>query len=178
MTCPVASTAREVRVGVLTISDRAAQGIYADESGTLLRQQVAERLGWTVAQYRVVPDEPEAIQETLRAWCDEEGLDLILTTGGTGLSPRDLTPEATRPLLEREAPGIAEALRFYGLQRTPFSMLSRGVAGLRGRTLIINLPGSPGAVQDAMDVLAPVLPHALALARGETGPEAAHTLRA
>jgi molybdopterin adenylyltransferase len=174
----VASTEQPVRVGILTISDRAAQGIYADESGALLRQQVAERLGWTVARYRVVPDEVEAIQQTLRAWCDEEGVDLILTTGGTGLGPRDLTPEATRPLLEREAPGIAEALRFYGLQRTPFAMLSRGVAGIRGRTLIINLPGSPRAVQEAMEVLAPVLPHALAMARGESGPAAAHTLRA
>ena len=164
----MASTGQPVRVGILTISDRAAQGIYADESGALLRQQVAERLGWTVARYRVVPDEVEAIQQTLRAWCDEEGLDLILTTGGTGLGPRDLTPEATRPLLEREAPGIAEALRFYGLQRTPFAMLSRGVAGIRGRTLIINLPGSPKAALENLETVAPALPHGLALLREET----------
>jgi len=167
-----------IRVGILTVSDRAAQGIYPDESGAVLRQRIVEQLGWTVARYAVVPDEVEAIRRTLRAWCDEEGLDLILTTGGTGLGPRDLTPEATRPLLEREAPGIAEALRAHGLQRTPFAMLSRGVAGVRGRTLIINLPGSPRAVGEAMDLLGQVLPHALAMVRGESGPAADHTRRA
>mgnify|MGYP001774041826 CR=1 FL=1 len=166
-----------IRVGILTISDRAARGIYPDESGAILRERIVEQLGWTVAQYAVVPDEIEAIQRTLRAWCDGEGLDLILTTGGTGLGPRDLTPEATRPLLEREAPGIAEALRFYSLQHTPFAMLSRGVAGIRGRTLIINLPGSPRAVREAMEILGKVLPHALAILRGETGPAAAHSLQ-
>ncbi len=169
---------RTIRVGILTVSDRASQGIYPDESGAILRERIVEQMGWTVAQYAVVPDDPEAIQRTLRAWSDEEGLDLILTTGGTGLGPRDLTPEATRPLLEREAPGIAEALRFYSLQQTPFAMLSRGVAGVRGRTLIINLPGSPRAVREAMDILGKVLPHALAILRGETGPAAEHSLRA
>ncbi|WP_322800757.1 molybdopterin adenylyltransferase [Thermoflexus sp.] len=167
-----------VRVGILTISDRAARGIYPDESGALLRERIAEQMGWTVAQYAVIPDDMEAIQRILRSWCDEEGLDLILTTGGTGLSPRDLTPEATRPLLEREAPGIAEALRFYSLQQTPFAMLSRGVAGVRGRTLIINLPGSPRAVREAMEILGKVLPHAIAILRGETGPAAEHSFRA
>ena len=167
-----------VRVGILTISDRAAQGVYPDESGAILRQRVVEQMGWTVARYAVIPDDMEAIQRTLRAWCDEEGLDLILTTGGTGLGPRDLTPEATRPLLEREVPGIAEALRFYSLQQTPFAMLSRGIAGIRGRTLIINLPGSPRAVRDALDLLGRVLPHAIAILRGETGPAAEHFPRA
>ncbi|MCS6964164.1 MogA/MoaB family molybdenum cofactor biosynthesis protein [Thermoflexus sp.] len=167
-----------VRVGILTISDRAAHGIYPDESGAILRKRMVEEMGWTVAQYAVVPDEIEAIQRTLRAWCDEEGLDLILTTGGTGLGPRDLTPEATRPLLEREAPGIAEALRFHSLQHTPFAMLSRGIAGVRRRTLIINLPGSPRAVQEAMDLLGRVLPHAIAMLRGEAHPPTGHVLRA
>lgn len=167
-----------IRVGILTISDRAAQGIYPDESGAILRQRIAEQMGWTIAQYAVVPDEVETIQRTLRVWCDEEGLDLILTTGGTGLGPRDLTPEATRPLLEREAPGIAEALRLHSLQQTPFAMLSRGVAGVRRRTLIINLPGSPRAVREAMDLLGRVLPHAIAVLRGETGPAVDHTMRA
>ncbi len=169
---------RPIRVGVLTISDRVSRGIYPDESGALLRQRIVEQLGWAVAQYAVVPDDPEAIQRTLRAWCDEEGLDLILTTGGTGLGPRDHTPEATRPLLEREAPGIAEALRLHGLQHTPYAMLSRGVAGVRGRTLIINLPGNPRAVGEAMDLLGRVLPHAIATLRGETGPAAEHSPRA
>ncbi len=167
-----------IRVGILTISDRAAQGIYPDESGAILQQRIAEQMGWTIAQYAVVPDEVETIQRTLRVWCDEEGLDLILTTGGTGLGPRDLTPEATRPLLEREAPGIAEALRLHSLQQTPFAMLSRGVAGVRRRTLIINLPGSPRAVREAMDLLGRVLPHAIAVLRGETGPAVDHTMRA
>ncbi|MFN3928338.1 MAG: molybdenum cofactor biosynthesis protein B [Thermoflexus sp.] len=166
-----------IRVGILTVSDRAAQGVYPDDSGAILKQRIVEQIGGTVAQYAVVPDDIEAIQRILRVWCDEERLDLILTTGGTGLGPRDLTPEATRPLLEREAPGIAEALRFYSLQQTPFAMLSRGVAGVRGRTLIINLPGSPRAVREAMDLLGKVLPHAIAILRGETGPAAEHSLR-
>lgn len=167
-----------IRVGILTVSDRASQGVYPDESGEALRRWVAEQMGWTVARYAVVPDEIEAIQRILRTWCDEDRLDLILTTGGTGLSPRDRTPEATRSLLEREVPGIAEALRFHGLRSTPFAMLSRGVAGVRGRTLIINLPGSPRAVREAAELLGPVLPHAIALLRGETGPAADHSLRA
>ncbi|MDW8064332.1 MAG: MogA/MoaB family molybdenum cofactor biosynthesis protein [Anaerolineae bacterium] len=167
-----------IRVGILTVSDRVAQGIYPDESGMILHKRIVEQIGWTVTQYAVVPDEVEAIQRTLRTWCDEEGLDLILTTGGTGLSPRDLTPEATRSLLEREVPGIAEALRFYGLQQTPFAMLSRGIAGVRGKTLIINLPGSPRAVREGMDVLVRILPHAIALLRGEISSSVEHTHQA
>lgn len=169
---------KPIRVGILTVSDRAARGIYPDESGAALQEWVRAQPGWSVARYAVVPDDPEAIRQALQVWCDEEGLDLVLTTGGTGFGPRDLTPEATRPLLEREAPGIAEALRFYSLQHTPFAMLSRGVAGIRGRTLIINLPGSPRAVRESMAILAPVLPHAIALLRGESGPAAEHRQRA
>jgi molybdopterin adenylyltransferase len=111
----------------------------------------------------IIPDERELIEGTLREWSDEKGLNLILTTGGTGLAPRDITPEATRAVIDREAPGIAEAMRAASLQHTPFGMLSRGVAGTRRRTLIINLPGSPKAVKECLECILPVLPHAVNL---------------
>jgi len=115
----------------------------------------------------IVPDEPEQIQQALVHLADDLQVDVVLTTGGTGFTPRDHTPEATRAVLEREAPGLAEVLRWEGYRRTPQAVLSRGVAGLRGRTLIINLPGSPRAVREGMEVLAPILPHAVQMARGE-----------
>ena len=122
---------------------------------------MVQEAGGTVLRYLVLPDEAELLTETLRAWADAGDLDVLFTTGGTGLSPRDVTPEATLAVLHRETPGIAEALRVESLKKTPMAMLSRAVAGVRGRTLIINLPGSPKAVRECLEVLSPVLPHAL-----------------
>lgn len=160
-------------MGILTISDRGAAGAYEDRSGPLLRELITARTGWQVDRQEVIPDDLETIAATLRDWC-AAGLDLILTTGGTGFAPRDVTPEATRTVLERETPGIAEALRAESLKVTRHAMLSRGVAGIRGRTLIINLPGNPRAVRENMDVLLPVLPHALELLTGASTGEHGH----
>lgn len=162
------------RVGILTISDRAARGEYADESGPAAAAVLAERTTWQVARQAVVSDEQESIAQTLIDWA-AEGLDLILTSGGTGFAPRDVTPEATRAVIERDAPGIAEALRAESLRHTRHAILSRAVAGIRGTTLIINLPGSPKAVRESLDVLLPVLPHALDLLTGR--PESGQTHR-
>ncbi|MCX7851212.1 MAG: MogA/MoaB family molybdenum cofactor biosynthesis protein [Caldilineales bacterium] len=153
--------------GVLTVSDSASRGEGEDRSGPLLVELVQSLWPDRPCLRAVVPDEREAIAAQLRAWADEEDLALILTTGGTGLAPRDVTPEATRQVMDREAPGIAEAIRAAGLAVTPHAMLSRGVAGMRGRTLIVNLSGSPKAVREQFAVIAPVLPHALELLRPE-----------
>ncbi len=166
-----------MRVGILTISDRSARGERPDASGPLLAELVAGELGATGIRTEVIPDDLEVISSTLIAWCDGGELDLILTTGGTGLAPRDNTPEATRAVIEREAPGLAEAMRAAGLQKTPHAMLSRGICGIRGRTLIVNLPGSPRAAQENLAVILPVLPHAVELLKEEPGAEAGHTLR-
>ncbi len=153
-----------ITVGVLTISDSGATGARADTSGENIRSMVEQQLQEAVISAgAIIPDEREQIEAMLREWSDEKRLNLILTTGGTGLAPRDVTPEATKAVLEREAPGIAEAMRAVSLQHTPFGMLSRGMAGTRRRTLIINLPGSPKAVRECMEVILPVLPHAINL---------------
>jgi molybdopterin adenylyltransferase len=153
-----------ITVGVLTISDSGAIGARADTSGENIRAMVDQQLqGAVISAGAIIPDEREQIEATLREWSDEKGLNLILTIGGTGMAPRDVTPEATKAVLDREAPGIAEAMRAVSLQHTPFGMLSRGVAGTRRRTLIINLPGSPKAVKECMEVILPVLPHAINL---------------
>lgn len=155
-----------MRAGVVTVSDKGYAGQREDASGPLLAD-LLRQIGAEVIAQTIVPDDPEQIQRVLIHMADDVGLDVVLTTGGTGFTPRDHTPEATRAVLDREAPGLAELLRWEGYRRTPLAVLSRGVAGLRGRTLIVNLPGSPSAVQEGMKALAPVLPHAVKMARGE-----------
>lgn len=155
------------RVAILTVSDRSAEGLREDQSGAVAREMVVAGLAAEVVAYRVVPDERAEIEATLRGWADDRAADLILTTGGTGLAPRDITPEATRAVLEREVPGIPEAMRAASLAKTPFAMLSRMVAGTRGGTLIVNLPGSPKAVRENLEVLLPALPHALEKLMGD-----------
>jgi len=168
-----------IRVGILTVSDRTARREYDDQSGPVIAEIIeAELPGGVVVERAVVPDEVEAIQDMLRHWADDLRLDLILTTGGTGFAPRDRTPEATRPLLDREAPGLVVAMLVASLQVTPHAMLSRPVAGMRGRTLIVNLPGSPKAVRENLRTILPALPHGLELLRDLPGASDRHTHRA
>ena len=152
------------RAVVVTASNRAAAGVYADRSGQSLAAGLRE-LGLTVAEPVVLPDDRVQIAAALRE-AAEAGVDLIVTTGGTGCSPSDITPEATRDVVERDAPGLAEAIRAYGAPAVPTAVLSRGVAGLLGRTLIVNLPGSTGGVKDGLAVLGPLLPHLISQLRG------------
>jgi molybdenum cofactor synthesis domain-containing protein len=154
-----------LRVAILTVSDAGSRGERADSSGDAIAAWVAER-GFTLAARALVPDETTRIATTLAGWADGEVAELVLTTGGTGLTPRDVTPEATRAVLEREAPGIAEAMRGSVYPRFHRAALSRGVAGVRGRSLIVNLPGSPGGVRDGLAVLDDLVEHAVQLVQG------------
>ena len=162
-----------LRFGILTVSDRSSRGERPDLSGPALADVVRAR-GWTASLLDVVPDDRAQIASTLTGWCARADLDVILTTGGTGFAPRDVTPEATRSVVEREAPGLAEAIRAESLRVTKHAMLSRAVAGIRGRTLILNLPGSPKGAVESLQVVADVLEHAVKLLREDVDAEAGH----
>ena len=165
-----------IRFGILTVSDRSSRGERPDLSGPALVEQV-EALGWRVVLTDIVPDEVAVLTKILVRWCDSGGMDVILTTGGTGFSPRDVTTEATQSVIDRPAPGLAEAMRNESLKITPHAMLSRGVTGIRGRTLIVNLPGSPKAARENLEFLVPVLPHAVHLLDDDPDAESGHQLR-
>ncbi len=162
-----------IRVGILTLSDRSARGEREDASGPALAHRV-EVEGWSVVRQLILPDDESAIRETLSTWSDASDLDVILTTGGSGFSPRDVTPEATRAVIEREAPGLAEAMRAASLKITPHAMLSRIVAGIRRQTLIVNLPGSPKGAVENLETVISVLPHAIQLLRDDPESEKSH----
>jgi molybdopterin adenylyltransferase len=157
-----------IRAGILTASDKGSKGERVDESGKVI-EELLQKIGANVVSYTVVPDERAVIAAKLKEMADELGLDLILTTGGTGFSPRDITPEATLDVIERQIPGIPEAMRHKSLEVTNRAMLSRAVAGIRKKTIIINLPGSPKGVRECLEVLLPVLPHAIEILKGEAG---------
>ena len=154
------------KAAVLTVSDRSFRGERPDAGGPLV-VEILKNAGYAVTETAIVPDEKGRIEAALRQWCDREPVDLIVTTGGTGFAPRDVTPEATLAVAERQAPGIAEAIRAHSLSITPRAMLSRGVSVLRGGTLIVNLPGSVKAAEESLDCFLEVLPHGLEVLRGE-----------
>ncbi len=156
-----------MRIGIVTVSDRAARGEYEDESGPIVETLLVERLepGWS-AERRLVEDDVEQLRRVLERLCDEVGCSFVVTTGGTGPAPRDITPEATEAVCDRLLPGFGERMRAVSVERVPTAILSRQVAGLRGSTLIVNLPGSPGALRDCLEAVLPAIPHAVELAGG------------
>ncbi len=151
---------------ILTISDKGWRGQRYDESGKTIRERLSS-LDSRVVSYEVVPDEKDVIASKLTEWADEGSIDVIITTGGTGLGPRDVTPEATLAVVDRVVPGLTEAMRAETFSKTPFAILSRAMAGIRGRCLIVNLPGSPKAVRECLEVVLPVIPHAVEIIKGE-----------
>ena len=155
-----------MKAGILTLSDKGSRGDREDLSGAVIREML-EGSGIAIKSYEVIPDEADLISSKLKEWSDSKGLNLIITTGGTGLSPRDVTPEATLDVIEKRVPGMEEAMRTESLKKTPNAMISRAVAGIRGRTLIVNLPGSPKAVRENLGVILPALPHALSKLGGD-----------
>jgi molybdopterin adenylyltransferase len=162
-----------IRFGILTLSDRSARGERADSSGPALAALIQAE-GWSVVKQALLPDEESAIRDILANWAEGGEMQVILTTGGTGFSPRDVTPEATRAVIEREAPGLAEAMRAASLKVTPHAMLSRIVTGIRRKVLIINLPGSPKGALENFQVIVPVLPHAVQLLQEDPASESTH----
>jgi len=162
-----------LRIGILTSSDRSSRGERPDLSGPALADLVTAQ-GWTVAHTAIVPDDLEVLRETLSTWADSGEMDIILTTGGTGFAPRDVTPEATSLVIDRQAPGLPEAMRLESRKVTPHSILSRAMAGMRGKVLIINLPGSPKAAVENLQVVLPVLAHAVELLKEDPDAEKHH----
>lgn len=155
-----------LNIAILTISDKGSKGQRQDRSGEVIRGMLS-RIESNIIKYEVVPDEREVIAGKLIEWADGGGVDVILTTGGTGLARRDITPEATLSVIDRNVPGFAEAMRARSLEKTPMAVLSRAVSGLRGECLIINLPGSPKAVRECLEVILPAIPHAVEIIKGE-----------
>ena len=156
-----------IKVGILVISDKASRGERKDESGPIMKE-IVKKLPAEVSEYKIISDEKDQIKENLINWVDKLRLDLILTSGGTGIGVRDVTPEATKEVIEKELPGFVEAMRIKGLEKTPFSMLSRAIVGVRKKSLIINLPGSPKAVKENLEVILPALKHGIEILKGET----------
>ncbi len=154
-----------ITVGILTISDAASRGQRVDTSGENIATLIS-KLDVAINARKVVPDEADQIADTFKAWSDTQRLDLILSTGGTGLAPRDVTPEATRRIIDREVPGLAELMRLESAKRNIHAILSRGIVGVRGKTLIVNLPGSPKGVVEMLEIIMPVLPHAIQIMKG------------
>ncbi len=163
----------KLRFAILTVSDRSSRGERPDESGPALVELIKAQ-GWEVTRRDVLPDDLKILRESMTAWVDRDDADVILTTGGTGFAPRDVTPEATRSVIDREAPGLAEAMRSASAAKSKHAMLSRAIAGLRGKVLIINLPGSPKAAVENLQVIMPALEHAVQLLREDPGAEARH----
>jgi molybdenum cofactor synthesis domain-containing protein len=162
-----------IRIGIITVSDRSARGERPDESGPALINAVSQQ-AWQVIRTEILPDEIERLSKVLSEWADSGEMDVILTTGGTGFSPRDVTPEATQAVIQRSTPGLAEAMRSASLRITPHAMLSRATAGIRSRTLIVNLPGSPKGAIESLAVLLPILPHAIQLLHNDPSAEVGH----
>lgn len=162
-----------IRFGILTLSDRSSRGERADSSGPALAKLIEDE-GWVVVKQSLLPDDEPAIREILSSWADSHEMDVLVTTGGTGFSPRDVTPEATRAVIERDAPGLAEAMRAASLRVTSHAMLSRIVTGIRRKTLIINLPGSPKGAVENLQVILSVLPHAVQLLHEDPASESTH----
>lgn len=163
------------RVGIITASDKGSVGQRVDTSSEVIRE-IVEKQGWEVCKYTILPDDQTLLEDTMKDWCDYNAVDLLLTTGGTGFSKRDVTPEATQAIAEKLVPGIGEAMRYYSLQVTKRAMLSRGIAAIRKQTLIINLPGSPKAVKENLESIIDGLDHGLAILKGEAS-ECGHEVR-
>jgi molybdopterin adenylyltransferase len=155
----------KIRVALLTVSDSCTEGNREDISGQTIIEMLPEET-FEVCEKKIVPDEYQAISEVLKSFSDEQDIDLVLTTGGTGLGPRDITPEATASVCERAVPGLCEVIRAEGFKKTPYAILSRSFAGIRGKTLIINMPGSPKAVRECLEIILNLIPHAVKMMRG------------